>query len=92
MDKAQKFYARNWSASVIDIMDDFLNIRNIKIPSSEREKIIAGEEDTQNLARIYGADFNELDERLVTLFTGLVRDLRPDINIDTDVFGESTCF
>ena len=50
--------------SIIDIFDDFLEDRDVRIPTSDREMRESGDWDVnfpgENHARIYGSDYDEL--------------------------------
>ena len=45
---------------IIDAFDDFLERRNLRIPTSDAEMDEAGESTEENAARIFGTDYDEL--------------------------------
>ncbi len=53
------------SGSLIDVVNDFLDERDVRIPTSDRELKKDGEWDdnSENTARIYGSDYDELVEK-----------------------------
>lgn len=53
---------------IIDLFDDFLEERGIRIPSSDKEMKAAGETE-ESAARIYGTDYDALSEHLTSLIT-----------------------
>lgn len=46
---------------IIDTFDDFLEMKDIYIPTSVREMVEAGDSITENGARIYGSDYDKLN-------------------------------
>ena len=50
------------SANMIEVVESFLEDRNIRIPSSDEEMIAAGDSPKNNSSRIYGSDYSELVE------------------------------
>ncbi len=50
----------SYRAGLVDTVDDFLEARNVRIPSSDKEMEEAGEDKTVNSARIYGYDYDDL--------------------------------
>lgn len=56
--------------SCIDVFDDFLEDRGVRIPTSDEAMREAGEDPTDpegNAARIYGADYDELSDKFEKL-------------------------
>lgn len=53
---------------IIDIFDDFLEARNIRVSSSDEQLWACGELLDSNSARIYGSDYDELVNALTILF------------------------
>jgi len=50
------------SSNMVEVVEDFLETRDIRIPSSDEEMIAAGDDPKNNSSRIYGADYSELVE------------------------------
>lgn len=50
------------SSNMVEVVEDFLDERNIHIPTSEAEMIAAGDNPKSNSSRIYGTDYRELVE------------------------------
>ena len=48
------------SAAMVEVVEDFLEERDIRIPSSDAEMIAAGDSPENNSSRIYGPDYDEL--------------------------------
>ena len=49
--------------SCIDVFDDFLEDRGVRIPTSDEAMKEAGDDSEENCARIYGADYDELSDK-----------------------------
>jgi hypothetical protein len=50
------------SSNMVEVVEDFLEDRDIRIPSSDKEMVAAGDSPKNNSSRIYGADYSELVE------------------------------
>ena len=48
------------SAALVEVVEDFLEERDIRIPTSDKEMIDAGDSPKNNTSRIYGPDYDEL--------------------------------
>ena len=48
------------SAAMVEVVEDFLEERDIRIPTSDEEMIAAGDSPENNSSRIYGPDYDEL--------------------------------
>lgn len=81
-----KVYTKEYAANIIDIFEDFLNERGITLPTSEKEKMEAGNDD-ENGAAIYGNDFDELSDKISGFMAELIKSVRPDTDVDTDIYG-----
>ena len=53
----------------IDLFEDFLEVRGIKLPNVEIDEAIEDGEDPEDLAIIYGSDYGELSEGLENIMT-----------------------
>lgn len=51
---------------IIDIFEDFLDDKNVKIPKSEEDKRLAMENDVEDIdfIKIYGSDYDNLSSKL----------------------------
>ena len=47
-------------AGMVDVVDDFLEDKDVRIPSSDEEMIAAGDDPETNSARIYGQDYDDI--------------------------------
>lgn len=71
---------RQYSASIIDAFEDFLDDHNIEIPNDEKEE-------DNNAAHIYGSDYDELETKITNTLLNLLNDYNKKIicvKIDTE--------
>ena len=66
------FKLRQYSACIIDIVEDFLEERNINIENDEKQ-------DSDNPAIIYGTDYDELDQKITDALDKLISDYNKNI-------------
>ena len=75
------FKLRQYSACIIDIVEDFLEEHNINIENDEKQ-------DSDNPAIIYGTDYGVLDQKITDTLDKLISDYNKNIIaavvIDTD--------
>ena len=84
-----KFYSREYAAPIIDVFEDFLEKKGVKLPGTAEAKAEAGDSEEDNLAIIYGEDYDELLDNISDAFANLMREARPDIEVDDCIFGKS---
>ena len=66
------FKLRQYSACIIDIVEDFLEEHNINIENDEKQ-------DSDNPAIIYGTDYGELDQKITDALDKLISDYNKNI-------------
>lgn len=66
------FKLRQYSACIIDIVEDFLEEHNINIENDEKQ-------DSDNPAIIYGTDYDELDQKITGTLDKLISDYNKNI-------------
>jgi len=66
------FKLRQYSACIIDIVEDFLEEHNINIENDEKQ-------DSDNPAIIYGTDYDTLDEKITDTLDKLISDYNKNI-------------
>ena len=66
------FKLRQYSACIIDIVEDFLEEHNINIENDEKQ-------DSDNPAIIYGTDYDELDQKITDTLDKLISDYNKNI-------------
>ncbi len=54
--------------SIVDVFDDFLAEKDVRIESSAQEMEKDGIDPEENDARLYGGDYFELEERVAKVF------------------------
>ena len=66
------FKLRQYSACIIDIVEDFLEEHNINIENDEKQ-------DSDNPAIIYGTDYDVLDQKITDTLDKLISDYNKNI-------------
>ena len=66
------FKLRQYSACIIDIVEDFLEEHNINIENDEKQ-------DSDNPAIIYGTDYDVLDQKITGTLDKLISDYNKNI-------------
>lgn len=66
------FKLRQYSACIIDIVEDFLEEHNINIENDEKQ-------DSDNPAIIYGTDYDALDGKITDALDKLISDYNKNI-------------
>lgn len=66
------FKLRQYSACIIDIVEDFLEEHNINIENDEKQ-------DSDNPAIIYGTDYDALDRKITNTLDKLISDYNKNI-------------
>lgn len=66
------FKLRQYSACIIDIVEDFLEEHNINIENDEKQ-------DSDNPAIIYGTDYDALDQKITDTLDKLISDYNKNI-------------
>ena len=66
------FKLRQYSACIIDIVEDFLEEHNINIENDEKQ-------DSDNPAIIYGTDYDVLDQKIIGTLDKLISDYNKNI-------------
>lgn len=66
------FKLRQYSACIIDIVEDFLEEHNINIENDEKQ-------DSNNPAIIYGTDYDTLDGKITDTLDKLISDYNKNI-------------
>ena len=66
------FKLRQYSACIIDIVEDFLEEHNINIENDEKQ-------DSDNPAIIYGTDYDALDKKITGTLDKLISDYNKNI-------------
>ena len=68
----ETFKLRQYSACIIDIVEDFLEEHNINIENDEKQ-------DSDNPAIIYGTDYDVLDQKITGTLDKLISDYNKNI-------------
>ena len=84
-----KFYSKEYAAPIIDVIEDFLEVRKVTLPDTKRLKEEAGDFDEDNEAILYGEDYDELINNISNAIANLVKEIRPDLEVNEDSFGTS---
>lgn len=72
-------YLRSYAATIIDVIEDFLEEKGIQIENDEKH------EDALD-AIIYGTDFDFLSDNIVSTLKKLVDDAKDADNINTETY------
>lgn len=89
MAKTKTVYVRDFAACIIDVIEDFLEAREIELPRTKEAMEEAGDDPEENGAIIYGADFDELSEKITGTIAEIIKMARPDLDVDEDVYGST---
>jgi len=68
-------YAKDWSAAIVDVFEDFLDSKGITIPNDEKEGI-------EGEAILYGSDWDSLVFEVSKHVEKLSKELGADVNLE----------